>query len=220
MRAAKLDTMSELVKISNFSWLLQKGGPYILLAPSADGFSRVNLTELRSNSEALNQFVGLHIIALSGQTDRGSTIPRGLDQHLPLALKDAMRLPTLFSGKANVLAVRRLPNHQQGRGELHFQVGILGARGSTAGLSHATSVLSYGTEIRTANDTRTPAGLFVVDAALEPYRPSWIFAWGWMPLAAIVAAAIAAFALFSTYRAISSKRRRQAAVEPLPGEEE
>ena len=220
MRAAKLDTMSELVKVSNFSWLLEKGGPYILLAPSADGFSRVNLTQLRSNSEALDQFVGLHIIDLSHQTDRGNILPRRIDQHLPLALKDAMRLRTLFSGKANILAVRRLSDREQRRGELHFQVGILGARGSAAGLGHATSVLSYGTEIRTANETRIPAGLFVVDAALEPYQPSWFFAWGWIPLAALFAAAIVAGALISTFRAISSKRRRQAAAEPLPGEEE
>ncbi len=159
--------MAELIKMSNYSRILKDGGPFVVLAPGPDGFASTNLTALRADPTALDRFVSLHILE----------IPEGAraSQHVPLSLHDGLRIETLSASKFAKLALRRLGRHETQVGDLGFQIGILGARGSS-GERHAAKIVGHASELRALNDTSPPGGVLVIDRALEPYEPNWFFA--------------------------------------------
>ncbi|KDN42747.1 Fasciclin-domain-containing protein [Tilletiaria anomala UBC 951] len=211
LRASKLETMEELILLSNYSWILKAEGSYIVLAPSADGFGRTNLTKLRSDPFELDKFIGLHILQAERRPDH-------LDQHQPIALQDGATLSTLYPGKFSRLALRRLSHREDDSDSPRFQIGILGARG-TSGDGHASAIISHGMQIRPANDTRPEGGVLVLASALDPYEPNWFFKWCWPAALAVFSLLSLSLLLFISGRYLIRKRR-DASSAPLEGEEE
>ena len=167
LHSSKLDTMAELIKMSSYSWLLDEGGPYVVLAPASDGFDGTNLTRLRNDNEALDRFIGLHVIEVPPRA-------AALEQYSPLALQDGMALKSMNGGEFSSLALRRMSSREGTKDILGYQIGILGARG-TSGQGHAAKLLAHGVQFRNVNDTRPVGGVIMIETALQPYDPDWFY---------------------------------------------
>jgi solute carrier family 25 carnitine/acylcarnitine transporter 20/29 len=148
---------------------------WVLLCPKDSAFSRVNLTRLLNDAEALRALVLQHIIPITP-----SSTPN-FAAELPLSYLDAEQYTTLLSPSSlradlafRVVSKPGLPN-----GQTEIFVGIHGARG-TDGVTDVARVLNYGRTIIPDSDVSDIArsGVLQIDAVLEPWVPDWWNAWG------------------------------------------
>lgn len=203
MKGAKVDTMTSLVQMAGYAWILNATSPtyeqqaafendredfatmgkfphkrkhnkdkkkhkkrhelfqdwnqsYVILCPTDNAFTRVNLTYYYSNPDALKALVQLHIIpAPANQVLPGNNI-----NQLPLAIRDAAAFSTLLDSdvggvsKFGKLAFRKVKTKEEesvfftgdvdGR-NLGWIVGVADTRG-TDGQKHSANLLAFGRE--------------------------------------------------------------------------
>ncbi|BGP15130.1 hypothetical protein JCM10213_006537 [Rhodosporidiobolus nylandii] len=168
---AKANTMVELIKVANMSWVLEgekqpeqsgeadeldsrrqrKGDErhagsndraYTILCPTDKALSRLNLTYYLSTPSALESLVRLHIIP--GSSSPFSTSSPA-EPGAPLLLADSRAYPTLLSKSqpGGSSAYGTVAFKKWGGAESSWMVGIEGARGAKGG-SDAARVMAWG----------------------------------------------------------------------------
>jgi solute carrier family 25 carnitine/acylcarnitine transporter 20/29 len=154
MRGAKASTMSDLLRLTNMSWIAEGTDPpedfvlakgkkgidkrpfqhrsYTLLCPTDHAFSRINLTRYLDDPVALEELVRLHIIPSPPPSKSSIEDPsRFPSDGRPLTLADEAAYSTLLSAKEGGgskygdVVFRHSGND-------HWLVGIKGARGTDA----------------------------------------------------------------------------------------
>jgi uncharacterized surface protein with fasciclin (FAS1) repeats len=135
---------------------------YVVLCPTDAAFTRINLTQIYSDQEALKQLVQLHIIP----SPADAVLPGGTDDQIPLSIRDAASFDTLLDAKVGgssaygKVAFRKLddgdgsagrqrkrfnPFAQDEQSDMGWMVGIADTRG-TDGRRYAARLLSFGRE--------------------------------------------------------------------------
>ncbi|GJN89638.1 hypothetical protein Rhopal_002625-T1 [Rhodotorula paludigena] len=172
LRGAKANTMIDLIRAANMTWVLRGEHPpsddeaaalrkvhqrkgsrtgdddlaYTILCPSDKDFSRLNLTYYHSNPAALSALVRLHVIPTTESSSSGSPFPpRTAEPGSPLVLEDTKSYATLLDKgqPGGSSAYGTVAFRKWGAGEDAWMVGIQGARG-TKGESDAARVVAWG----------------------------------------------------------------------------
>lgn len=173
LRGAKANTMIDLIRAANMTWVLDGRKPpckradgeevetarrkkktrhedsdqaYTILCPTDKAFGRLNLTYYLSNPTALSRLVRLHVIPTTSSSSSGSPFPpRSTNPGSPLVLEDAKTYDSLLSkGQPGGSSdFGALAFKKWGAGDDDWMVGIRGARG-TRGESDAARVLAWG----------------------------------------------------------------------------
>jgi solute carrier family 25 carnitine/acylcarnitine transporter 20/29 len=200
MKGAKVDTMTSLVQMAGYGWILNATSPtyeqqaefeedlaamgkfphkrkhnkdkkkhkkrhelfqdwnqsYVILCPTDNAFTRVNLTYYYSNPDALKALVQLHILPAPAN----QVMPGGNLNQLPLAIRDTAAFSTLLDSavggvsKFGKIAFRKVKTKEEesdfftgnadGR-NLGWIVGVADTRG-TDGQKHSANLLAFGRE--------------------------------------------------------------------------
>lgn len=171
LAGAEASVMASLVEEAGFGWLFDEKEHktrYVLLAPSDTSFSRVDVTALRQNPDALRELVALHIIRLHPSSEE-----------TPLVLSDGYTYQSLLGGAYGSLALRKVSGD-------NYMIGIHGSRG-IAHEHHYASITDMGWVY---GRHRAAVGVLAVDNVLFPYMPRWYHGYRWLLAAAAATAAV------------------------------
>lgn len=148
--------MPSLIREAGFGFIFEQiahGGPrYMLLLPTDNAITHVNVTKLRSNPAALRALVALHILPLDVTFNSAQ-----------FELRDGGTYQSLLGDEYGTLALRRMYGDK-------YIIGIRGSRG-LANEHHFAEIIDFGW----TNSKREAksAGILMLDSVLFPYSPRW-----------------------------------------------
>lgn len=191
---------------------------WTLLCPKDSAFSRVNLTRLLNDPEALRSLVLQHIIPVPPSAAISS-----LAAEIPISYEDKASYTTLLSPSSlHADLVFRVTPSKPGKpvGRPEILVGIHGARG-TDGETDFARVLNYGrTTTLDVGDEKAGvyarSGVLQIDTVLEPWIPDWWNAWG-KPVSGGAVGVVAIVAFWGTVLYFWRRHEDEATYEPLDG---
>ncbi|KAN0066009.1 hypothetical protein ACQY0O_000101 [Thecaphora frezii] len=187
MQGAKADTMGDLIQLAGYGWIVNGSSPnnashhrdsdrsYVVLVPTDNAFTRVNLSSILEDPVALQRLVEQHIIPLDPEDHVGvdDILPDGRRNRLTIS--DTQSFATLLDqsmggpSRYGRLSFRRIDDAEQGLGlgasaghddhpggasgdgetGLGYLVGITGTRGTDGSArGHSAQVLKFGRESR------------------------------------------------------------------------
>lgn len=179
--------MMQLIDEAGFQWVWNttyhmkaKGDcgrqKVVLLLPSDEAFSRINMTEYARSTALLQALVAQHILLVDD-----CDTPQDEQYDFPLSLKDEDQHPSLLdksvggTSRFGALALR----HLEGSSDSHvgYVIGIKNAR-HVHNRHHAAQITDFGrVSPVTSSKNVVPGGILLLDTVLEPYSPGWLRRW-------------------------------------------
>ncbi|KAG0150905.1 hypothetical protein CROQUDRAFT_668249 [Cronartium quercuum f. sp. fusiforme G11] len=193
LKGTKSKTMLELLESTNLSSIIfnptknQKDRDektFVVLCPTDEAFTKINLTYYLSNPNQLNQLLLQHIIPLPQKNSFDSNLKKKtIENFKPLLLEDGIIYSTLLSKnegglssysdlslRSNSLKSSK-DEDEDGKKKIEWIIGIKGGHSSA-------KILNFGKTINYQNQLIKGGGVLSVNKVLLPYEPNWWERWG------------------------------------------